>query len=93
MADESDEVSFHVEPDTTYVLDGTYYPFRSVHVTDKLPPGPILVGEFTHDGLEPFDVLWPTDEGQAVTDVCLPFGVPDCTHEVDRTFENETRLH
>jgi hypothetical protein len=42
---------------------------------------------------EQVGVLWPTDEGKPVTGVCLPFGVPDRTHEVDRTFENETRLH
>lgn len=33
----------------------------------------------------------PLDEGKPVTPLFKPFGVPDRTHEVDRTFENETR--
>jgi hypothetical protein len=78
------------EPDEP--IQSVSLPYKSVIVSDLLPPGPILVGEFTHDS-SPFGALPPTDEGKPVTDVCLPFGVPDRTHEVDRTFENETRLH
>jgi hypothetical protein len=92
MADEPAGFDEFVADADVVLLDGTHYPFRSVHVTDLLPPGPLVVGEFIHDGT-PFGALPPTDEGKPVTGVCLPFGVPDRTHEVDRTFENETRLH
>jgi hypothetical protein len=41
-----------------------YGPQTKVIVTDNLPPGPILVGEFTHDGTELVQALYGRQAGK-----------------------------